>query len=342
MNLIHQLNSLHFTPIEQDLCVAVALGLLLWLVVGFLRSERYARPRARLLKQRLGMVSLAIMGVYLLVGLSNLILLPKAGQDDRTASVLDLAFQGVPREASFSAPWAQVDEKGKPLKGFHFLGTDALGKDVLQQTLAATSTALLIATFASLIYVPIGIILGIAAGYYKRWVDDVVQYLYSTIASIPGILLLVSLLVVMGKGLPQIAIAFGITGWIGLCRLLRGETLRQSERQYVDAARALGQSNFRIIFRHILPNVMHLVLITFILGYSGIILTESIISYIGVGVPIGTASWGAMIDGARMELIREPMVWWNIGSAFAALFILVLALNLFGDALRRAFDPKAS
>lgn len=342
MTFVQWLNSIQLTPLEQNLCVGGALVVLGWLVIIFLRSERYARQRARLAKQRLGMFSLAVIVLYLLVGLSNLVLTNQNGPDGRPRTLLDLAFANVPKETSYSAPWASVDEKNKPLNGFHVLGTDALGKDVLQQTMKATSTALIVATFASAIYLPLGIILGIAAGYYKRFVDDVVQYLYSVIYSIPTILLLVSLLVVLGKGLPQIAIAFGVTGWIGLCRLLRGETLRQSEKQYIDAARALGQSNFKIICRHILPNVMHLVLISFILGFSGIILTESIVSYIGVGVPIGTASWGAMIDGARMELIREPMVWWNISAAFGALFILVLALNLFGDALRKAFDPKSA
>lgn len=342
MKFLHWLNSLQFTPLQQNLCVAAVALVAGFLLISFLRSERYARQRTRLWRNRLGMLSLGVMCVYLVVALSNLILTPKLAADGRPLSVLDLAFVDVPRESSYSAPLATTDEKGRPLKGFHLLGTDALGKDVLQQTLKATSTALIIAVFASLIYIPLGVVLGIAAGYYKRFVDDLVQYLYSTIASIPGILLLVSILVVMGKGLPQIAFALGITGWIGLCRLLRGETLRQSERQYIDAARALGQSNFNIIFRHILPNVMHLVLISFILGFSGIILTEAILSYIGVGVPIGTASWGAMIDGARMELTREPKVWWNITAASSALFILVLSLNIFGDAVRRAFDPKSA
>jgi peptide/nickel transport system permease protein len=127
-----------------------------------------------------------------------------------------------------------------------------------------------------------------------------------------------------------------------MCRLLRGETLRQSERSYCEAARALGARSDIIVIRHILPNVMHLVLINFVLGFSGIVLTESILSYIGVGMPIGTASWGSMIDSARMELVREPKVWWNLGAASTALFVFVLSLNLFGDALRKAFDPKAA
>jgi len=325
---------------ENLLCLAGVLvlgGVVFW----FGRSERVSRQRAILRRSVVGLVSLCVIGAYLAVGFSNLIMTPKRGGDGQSLSLLDLAFQNVPRETTYSAPMAHTDLKGRPLKGWHILGTDALGKDVLQQTLKACSTALLIGGFTSLIYIPIGIILGISAGYYRRRVDDVVQYLYSTIASIPNILLLVAILVVLGKGLPQMAFALGITGWIGLCRLLRGETFRQSERQYCEAARALGQSGPMIIFRHILPNVMHLVLINFILGFSGIVLTESVLSYIGVGVPIGTASWGVMIDGARMELVREPKVWWNITAASGALFIFVLALNLFGDALRRAFDPKA-
>ena len=120
------------------------------------------------------------------------------------------------------------------------LGTDQLGKDVLKKTMKGCSTAIVIGTITSLIYIPLGIILGIVAGYYKGRVDDVIQYIYSTLASIPGILLLIALLLVMGKGVLQISFALGITGWIGLCRLLRGETLKQSERIYCEAARALG------------------------------------------------------------------------------------------------------
>jgi peptide/nickel transport system permease protein len=330
------------TPLVQNLLCFAALILVGWGAACFLRSDKWIRPRTLLLRNRSGMVCLAIIILYLLIGISDLIITTAAGPDGRRLSVLDLAFHSTPLETSFSAPLASVDLKGRPLLGWHLLGTDALGKDVLQQTLKGCSTALMIGTFTSLIYIPLGICLGIAAGYYRRYVDDIVQYLYSTVASIPNILLLVAILVVLGKGLPQMAFALGITGWIGLCRLLRGETLRQRERQYCEAARALGQSSFGIISRHILPNVMHLVFINFVLGFSGIVLAESILSYIGVGMPIGTASWGAMIDGARMELVREPKVWWNICAASGALFIFVLSLNLFGDALRRAFDPKST
>ena len=328
--------------IVQNLLVLAGLALVAWLGFAFARAPRWSRPRARFLRSRAGLISLVIVVLYILIGASDLVVTPWSRPDGRPQTLLDLAFHNVPKETSYSAPCARIGMDGRPLVGFHLLGTDALGKDVLRETLRGASTALLIGTLTSLIYIPIGVLLGIGAGYFKRLVDDIVQYLYSTIASIPGILLLVAIMIVLGKGVPQMSFALGITGWIGLCRLLRGETLRQSERQYCEAARALGETHRVIITRHILPNVMHLVVINFVLGFSGIILTESILSYIGVGVPIGTASWGTMIDAARMELSRDPKVWWNLTAATSALFILVLSLNLLGDSLRRAFDPKAT
>ncbi len=274
------------SPLIQNLLVLAGIAALVLATVAFIRSPRWARPRARFARSRVGLVALVLVVLYILAGVSDLVLTPWERPDGRPLSALDLAFEHTPKEASYSAPFASKDLSGRPLKGLHIFGTDALGKDVLQLTLEGASTALLIGVLTSLIYIPIGILFGIAAGYFKRFVDDIVQYLYSTVASIPGILLLVAIMMVLGKGIPQISIALGVTGWIGLCRLLRGETLRQSERQYCEAARALGESHLMIIFRHILPNVMHLVIINFVLGFSGIILAESILSYIGVGVPL--------------------------------------------------------
>ena len=330
--------------VVQDLFVIAVVSGAMRGIAAFSRSERWQRVLRRFYSDRIGLAALAVITVYFCVGVSDLIRLPLPQSSGRSWSLLDVVFHGVPREKNYSAPLARTtysQNRAQPLEGRHLLGTDQLGKDVLLQAMKGCSTAILIGTLTSLIYIPIGIVLGIAAGYYKKRVDDVIQYFYSTLASIPGILLLIALLLVMGKGVLQISFALGITGWIGLCRLLRGETLRQSERAYCEAARALGQSDVNIIFRHILPNVMHLVFINFVLGFSGIVLTESILSYLGVGMPIGTPSWGVMIDSARMELSRDPMVWWNIGAATFALFFLVLSLNLLGDSLRRAFDPKS-
>ncbi len=331
--------------LTQDVLLVGGLGGVAFMLARAARSERWQRAASRFRKDRTGIAALVVVCIYLLIGASDIFSVPVG--DGKTKTLLDFAVGGIPEERSYSAPLGDrilTDTKPvpDPLKGRHILGTEALGKDVLVETLKGCRTALIIGGFTSLIYIPLGALFGILAGYFRRRVDDVITYLYSTLASIPEILLLISILFVLGPGLGSISIALGTTGWVGLCRLIRGETMRQSERQYVAAARALGQSHWNIITRHLLPNVMHLVLINFVLGFSGIVLTEAVLSYLGVGCPVGTASWGMMIDSGRSELSRDPIVWWNLAAAATALFGLVLALNLLGDALRRAFDPKRS
>jgi peptide/nickel transport system permease protein len=292
-----------------------------------------------------GMAAGVVIAAYILIGAADLLKLSP------TRTVLDFLLKDMiglrdePTRASYSAPFATHTfslTKPEPLTypGRHILGTTQIGKDTFVQALKGSSTALLLGGLTSAIYLPLGILLGIGAGYFRGWVDDLVQYFYSVIMAIPTILFLIAIIMVVGKGVGTMALALALTTWIGLCRLLRGETLRLSERQYVSAARALGQGHWKIISSHLLPNVMHLVLITFVLGFSDVVLTEAILSYLGVGTPIGTASWGQMIDGARGELSREPIVWWNLTAAGVALFGLVLSLNIFADALRRGFDPK--
>ena len=324
--------------LNNILLIAAVIGIVA-MVHSYLSTEASQRAMIRLRRDSVGLACAALVLLYIVLGLLDCF------QVDPKTTVLDLAFQKVPHEQTYSAPLAHTsynERKPEPLKGTHLLGTDLLGNDVLLQTLKGCKTALIIGGFTSLIYIPIGVILGIMAGYYRKWVDDLVQYLYSTVASIPSILLLIAILMILGRGLDNMAIALAVTSWIGLCRLVRGETLRQATRPYVEAARSLGQSHWKIITFHILPNVMHLVIINAILGFSGLVMTESILSYLGVGVPIGTASWGIMIDSARMELSREPMVWWTLAASSTALFGLVLSLNVLGDSLRRAFDPKAA
>jgi peptide/nickel transport system permease protein len=177
-------------------------------------------------------------------------------------------------------------------------------------------------------------------GYFGRRIDDTVQYIYTVLASIPSILLLIALMMVMGKGVLQLAIALGITSWVSLCRLTRGEVLKHRDRDYVRAARALGLSHGRIMTRHLLPNILPLVVISVTLNLSNLVLAEAVLSYLQLGVPAGVGSWGNMIDAARLELAREPVIWWAIVSASTALFVLVLAFNVFGDALRDAIDPR--
>jgi peptide/nickel transport system permease protein len=327
-----------------NVIVVLGFSLLGWVIWSGSHHERWHRAWMRFRKDRLGMAALVMVGIYLLIGLLETVQFPD--NKGRVKSLLDRIFvASVPKEKSYSAPMADKalsSMKPEPLQGTHVMGTDVLGRDTLVQTLKACRTALILGGLTSAIYIPIGTILGLCAGYFRRRTDDAIQYVYSTLASIPEILLLVALMTVFGKGLGWMSLALGITSWVTLCRLVRGETMRQSERTYVTAARALGQSHWQIITRHLLPNVMHLVLIYSILGFSSVVLTEATLSYLGVGSPVGTASWGTMIDSARAELSREPLVWWNIVSAATALFVLVLALNLLGDSLRRAFDPKRS
>ncbi len=162
--------------------------------------------------------------------------------------------------------------------------------------------------------------------------------LMTVLASVPSLLLLIALVVVLGKGTLQVCFALGVTSWVGFCRLARGETLKLRELDYVQAARALGVSEWRIVLRHVVPNLMHLVVITFVLTFSGLVLSEAVLSWLGLGID---GSWGQMIDQARDELSRDPVIWWNLLAASSALFGLILAVNLVGDTVRDILDPRA-
>ncbi len=323
----------------QDVLVVAGFVLVAFSLYANARNEVWHRAFARLKRDRLGLAAGMVICIYLFIGALETLQLPdgRGGWE----SILHKLSAGLAAEETYSAPFAKT-LLGKPtaLHGTHLLGTDALGKDVLVETLRACRTALLIGGLTSALYIPFGSLLGLAAGYFRRRTDEVITYLYSLVASVPTILLLVAIISALGKGFFSMTGALAFTFWVGVCRLVRGETMRQTGAQYIAAARSLGQTHLRILTRHLLPNVMHLILITFILGFSNLVLFEVILSYLGVGLPVGTASWGAMIDGARGELTREPVIWWNLAAASTALFGLVLSLNLFGDALRRAFDPK--
>jgi len=240
---------------------------------------------------------------------------------------------------------------------YHVLGTDKVGQDVLYQTLKSIRTGLLIGTLTTLVMLPFAILMGIVAGYARGWIDDVVQYIYTTLNSIPHVLLIAAAILMLQVYMANhpelfettveredirllfLCIILGITSWTGLCRLLRGESLKLREAEYIQAAVSFGVSHARIITRHILPNVMHIVLITVVLDFSGLVLAEAVLSYVGVGVDPTMNSWGNMINSARLEMAREPVVWWSLLSAFLFMFALVLAANLFSDAVRDAFDP---
>lgn len=242
---------------------------------------------------------------------------------------------------------------------YHILGTDKVGQDVFYQSLKSIRTGLVIGTLTTLMMLPFALLLGIMAGYFRGWVDDVIQYLYTTLSSIPSVLLIAATVLMMQVYIetrPELfdtiaaradlrllflCIILGVTSWTGLCRLLRGETLKLREMEYIQAAHAFGVSHWRIISRHILPNVMHIVLIATVMDFSGLVLAEAVLSYVGVGVDPSMISFGTMINAARLEMAREPMVWWALLAAFSFMFALVLSANLFADAVQNAFDPRA-
>lgn len=244
-------------------------------------------------------------------------------------------------------------------EGYHVLGTDRTGNDVLYITIKSIRTAFVIGSLATIATIPLALAFGIAAGYFKGWVDDVIQYLYTVLSSVPNILLIAACVLMMQvfidkhpelfeTGLERadlkiflLCVILGVTGWAGLCRLLRAETLKLRELEYVQAATAFGASPWRIMRRHILPNVMHLVLITTVIEFSSLILYEAVLSYVGIGVDPSMSSFGGMINQARVEMSRDPVVWWSFASAFVFMVGIVLSANLFADAVRDAFDPRA-
>ena len=241
---------------------------------------------------------------------------------------------------------------------YHVLGTDKVGQDVLYLSLKSIRTGLIIGTVTTLVTLPLALFLGIAAGYLRGWVDDLIQYIYTVLSSIPSVLLIAAAVLMMQVTIdthPQwfnnsasradlrlvfLCMILGVTSWTGLCRLLRGETLKLRELDYIQAAQAFGVSTMRILARHILPNVMHIVLISLVMDFSALVLAEAVLSYVGVGVDPSMISFGTMINAARLEMGRDPMVWWTLASAFGFMLVLVLAANLFADAVRDAFDPR--
>ena len=333
--------------VVSNLVVALLLAGAAAVAIGVRRSDLWRASAVELARRR--PIALAVVGVYLAVALLDSVSWVGGGDAGESGNALDLhrprtvidrAFPLDFDEKSYSAPLASAEfYGGAPLDrpGRHLLGTDILGRDVLHLTLKGTRVALLIGGFTSLIVIPLALLVGVSAGYFGGRIDDVVFFVMSTLASIPNLLLLIALIMAMGRGPTQVCVAMGVTSWVGFCRIVRGETLKLRELDYVQAARALGVSEARLIWRHILPNLMHLVVITFVLLFSGLVLSEAILSYLGIGID---GSWGQMIDQARDELARDPIIWWNLAAASSALFALILAVNFVGDAVRDVLDPR--
>ncbi len=243
--------------------------------------------------------------------------------------------------------WAQqVGESYEKPSSKNILGTDIFGQSVLRKTLYGAKISITVALCASFISIAIGVPLGAISGYFRGFVDEIIVWLYSTLSSIPYILLILAFAIVLRDktvfgykltGITAVYLAIGLTSWVGVCRLIRGEVIKHKDREYVLAARSYGCSRRRIIFRHLIPNVLHLVIIDFSLRFVAFIHAEVILSFLGLG-EAERPSWGAMINDARIELSRG--VWWQMAAATVAIFLISLTLNIFGDALRDSLDPK--
>jgi ABC-type dipeptide/oligopeptide/nickel transport system permease subunit len=278
------------------------------------RDSTWQRALRRLRARRLAMASLVTLALYLAVGLLGVLgLLP----DYQTR--VGAAYQPPASELAL------------------ILGTDIFGRSVLYKVLAGTKTAMLIGLLVPTIAVPLGVALGALAGYYGRFVDAGVVWLFSVVSSVPEVLIVVATSFVLGKGLLAMSVAMSSVGWITLCRMVRGEFIKHREREYVLASRLLGARDGRLIFVHILPNVIHLALISASLQVLGAIKFEVILTYLGVGVQDGS-SWGTMIADAAGELVQG--IWWPLAGVVVAMFLLIYALNVVSDSLRDALDPK--
>ncbi len=360
-------------PLQNTIAAIVSIAII-YFVYKSVRDERGRGIWDYILKRKLATISFFVLCVFVLIGLLDCYKWRDPLLDDNgnvstdlrgsviyqtdALSVLDRVCAGIrtKTEKTYSAPLSDrqftkdlVQNKfGESVwhqekldyPGTHFLGTDVVGRDVLYICLKGIRTALIIGGFTTMISIPIALVLGIIAGYFGKWLDVSVQFVYSTIGSIPFILIAAAYILIQGASIFNLCVIMGVTGWTSLCRLLRGETLKTRELDYVQGAIALGAGHFRILFRHIMPNIFHLVLITSVLGFSHLVLAEAVLSYLKIGVGQSTFSWGNMINQANLELAREPIVWWNLLGAFLFMMALVLPANLFGDTLRDALDPK--
>jgi ABC-type dipeptide/oligopeptide/nickel transport system permease subunit len=331
--------------------------------------KAYAHPTRK--------IAVLILICYSIVGLLDSLHF-RQESSVRVISVLDLIMEPISqqKETTYSAPFAKQLFSKEMLRGadgkiswvnpklqysdHHIFGTDKIGTDVFYASVKSIRTGLIIGILTTFITLPFAMLFGAMAGYYRGWVDDLIQYLYTTLSSVPAVLLIaasvLSLDAVMLRHqemfqsmaqradmrLLMICCVLGVTSWTSLCRIIRGETLKLREQDFILAARAMGLTKLQIITKHILPNLMHIVLISIVLDFSGLVLAEAVLSYVGVGVDPSTYSWGNMINSARMEMGREPIIWWSLTGAFILMFILVLAANIFADGVRDAVDPRAT
>jgi peptide/nickel transport system permease protein len=244
------------------------------------------------------------------------------------------------------APWlaprdpAQLDLAGRLLSPSHahWFGTDELGRDILSRTLYGARISLTVAVSVVSISLSIGVIAGLASGFYGGWTDTVLNvYVTNAFLALPGILLAIAFVAFLGPGLFNLILALSISGWVGYARLVRAQVMAVKEREFVEAARALGASNLRIVFRHILPNIVQPLIVQAAIGMAGAVLAEATLSFLGLGIPPPAPSWGTMLNDARAHLFDSPHL---VVFPAIAVMLAVLSFNFIGDALRDLLDPR--
>ncbi|MBO7740948.1 MAG: ABC transporter permease [Victivallales bacterium] len=356
--------------------LTLAILLAAFIIGCFMSRREYWRLAAKeVFSRKSALISACILALYLAVAVADSVGWRNPAKDPVTGEILRAAGSGkviydngqslldrilTPlrerQEFSYSAPLADhlhaaetvttedgaMQRVNPPLRhpGSHLLGTDRIGTDVLYLSLKSIRTGIIVGLLTTIIAIPFALLMGIMAGFFGGIADDIIQYIYTVISSIPTVLFIAAFIVIFGTGLPQLCVAMGLASWTSLCRLLRAETLKLREAEFVSAAKALGVPAWRIIIRHILPNVLHVVIITTGLRFSTEVLAEAVLTYLGIGVDAQTMSWGTMINDARSELTRDPVIWWKLFAAFIFMLGLVLPANIFGDAVRDALDPR--
>ncbi|MBI38415.1 MAG: hypothetical protein CMF59_02370 [Leptospiraceae bacterium] len=317
----------------QNLLVVCVFALIFYLIRRTYRKSAFRDELATGFKRPLARFSVYLLSFYGLVAFLDFLYISSAPGDTLLQSII----AWIPEEDSYSIPWAFYDLQGESLNGWHLLGTNINGKDVLGLVLSGSRTAFILGPGSSILALALGTTLGLLSGYLGGWVDDLVQWIYTTVASVPWFLFVISFIMVFGRDLVWISIAIGLTAWVEPARLIRAETMQIRSLAYVRSARAAGFSTASILIRQVLPNVSYIIVITFALTTSQVILAESVLTFIGIGVEPGTASWGILLSESNRELLRSPPVWW-IFAATTLLGILppVLGLNVIADTIRDA------
>jgi len=318
----------------------------------------------RLRADRIAMAALAVVGAcLLLVLLSGLGLVADDWEREVAVNYAPPTFVGAdpgaralaqaqlpratppnafdPLAAELAELKAQLAATDPPLEKRTTLpfGADKWGHDIVKKTIKGGQTSIVVGLVAALLAVTLGTLFGAVSGFYGGWVDDLFNWFYSVFTAIPAILMILAVAAVLQqKGVATIVLILGLTGWTGPFRLMRAEYIKHGAREYVMAADAIGASNLRRMFGHILPNVAHVALVQMSILTVGFIKAEVILSFLGFGVPVGTVSWGSMLNEAQNELILGK--WWQMAAAAGAMATLVTAFSLFADALRDALDPK--